>query len=161
MRVMAYIIVVIASFVAGAITFRACSPAVLPPAPVTRCDTVVVRDTVRVSVLSAEVVAIVRYDTVRPAPDTVLLRDTMPRIAPSGEMIVPIERKTYRSEDYTAVLEGYRPRLVSLEMYPKVTTITRMRSPRWALTAGPGVGYGPHGVQPYVGITLGVVLWSK
>ena len=71
----------------------------------------------------------------------------------------------YRTDDYAAVVEGYRPRLVSSELYPKITTvtntITNTRSPRWALTVGPGVGYGPGGIRPYIGVNVGIVLWSR
>jgi hypothetical protein len=99
---------------------------------------------------------------ITPDPATV---STTKQITPENGVIIPITRNTYKTEDYTAVVEGYRPRLISMELYPKTTTITntitKIRSPRWALTVGPGVGYGPKGVQPYIGITVGFVLWSR
>jgi hypothetical protein len=137
---------------------------------------VVISDTIRPPVPKPEIIRVVRYDTVRlqakpvedvtPALTTVTLpEDTIPRITPENDVIIPIAQNTYKTEDYTAIVEGYRPRLVSIELYPKTTTITNTvtetNSPRWALTVGPGVGYGPNGVQPYIGITLGFVLWSK
>ena len=32
---------------------------------------------------------------------------------------------------------------------------------RFAVTAGVGVGYTPKGLQPYIGLNAGVVLWGK
>lgn len=170
-----YIVLLIAAFVLGAMTFRACGPNATPAEPTIQRDTVVIRDTIRPPVPKPEVKP-VRYDTVRPqnrpAEDAIpnvaavpLPEDTIPRITPENDVIIPITQSTYKTEDYTAVVEGYRPRLVSIELYPKTTTITNTvtntRSPRWALTVGPGVGYGPNGVQPYIGVSLGFVLWSK
>ncbi len=170
------IVLLVVSFILGALFFRACSPNVAPPEPTIQRDTVVIRDTIRPPVPKPEVVTVVRYDTVQPqekpvegvtqALTTVTLpEDTIPRITPGNNVIIPITQNTYRTEDYKAVVEGYKPRLVSIELYPKTTTVTnatvKTRSPRWALTVGPGVGYGPNGVQPYVGVTAGFVLWSK
>lgn len=158
------------------VAYRGCSPNATPPEPTIQRDTVVIRDTIRPPVPKPEVITVVRYDTVRPqakpvegvTPDLATVtfpEDTIPRITPENDVIIPITQNTYKTEDYTAVVEGYRPRLVSIELYPKTTiitnTITKTRSPRWALIVGPGVGYGPNGVQPYVGVTVGFVLWSK
>lgn len=171
-----YIVLLIVAFILGALFFRTCSPNAKPPEPTIQRDTVVIRDTIRPPVPKPEVITVVRYDTVRPQAKPVegvtpalatvtLPEDTIPRITPENDVIIPITQNTYKTEDYTAIVEGYRPRLVSIELYPKTTTITntitKTRSPRWALTVGPGVGYGPNGVQPYVGVTVGFVLWSK
>lgn len=171
-----YIVLLIVAFILGALFFRTCSPNAIPPEPTIQRDTVVIRDTIRPPVPKPEVITVVRYDMVRPqakpvegvtpALATVILpEDTIPRITPENDVIIPITQDTYKTEDYTAVVEGYRSRLVSIELYLKTTTITNTitntRSPRWALTVGPGVGYGPNGVQPYVGVTVGFVLWSK
>lgn len=165
MRTGLYIFSMTVAFLAGALVFRACGPAAPPAVPTTRCDTVVLRDTVRLPVPAAEVVAVVRYDTI-PAERGCVPADTVPadtilRITPDNDVVLPITRRVYRTEDYAATVEGYRARLVGMELYPKTMTITHTRSPRWALTAGPGIGYGPNGVHPYVGVTAGFVLWSK
>jgi hypothetical protein len=156
--------------------FRTCSPNATPPEPAIQRDTVVIRDTLRPSVPKPEVITVVRYDTIRlqirPVEDITTTRttiaipeDTIPQITSENDVIIPITRNTYKTEDYTAVVEGYKPRLASIELYPKTTTITntitKTRSPRWALTVGPGVGYGPNGVQPYIGVTVGFVLQLK
>ncbi|WP_300601165.1 DUF6808 domain-containing protein [uncultured Rikenella sp.] len=125
-----------------------------------RTDTVVVRDTIREPIPVPVVRTVVRYDTVRVALPAV---DSLP--GDSAAVVLPIERKTYETEDYRAVVEGYKPSLVEMEIYRQSTTITNTvmqpKRPRWALTVGPGIGYGPHGVQPYVGASFGFVLWSK
>ncbi len=125
-----------------------------------RTDTVVVRDTIREPIPVPVVRTVVCYDTVRTALPVV---DSLP--GDSAAVVLPIERKTYKTEDYKAVVEGYKPSLVEMEVYRQSTivtnTVVQPRRPRWALTVGPGVGYGPRGVQPYVGVSFGFVLWSK
>jgi hypothetical protein len=169
MKASTILILLLVAVVCG-LTVRLIRPTVTPPEPVIQRDTVIIRDTIRPEVPKPEVITVVRYDTVRsqakpvegvtPDPATVTLtEDTIPE----NDVIIPITQSTYKSEDYTVVVEGYRPRLVSIELYPKTTTITNTvtRSPRWALTVGPGIGYGPNGVQPYIGVTVGFVLWAK
>ncbi|WP_300856802.1 DUF6808 domain-containing protein [uncultured Rikenella sp.] len=125
-----------------------------------RTDTVVVRDTIREPIPVPVVRTVVRYDTVLVALPAV---DSLPE--DSAAVVLPIERKTYETEDYKAVVEGYKPSLVEMEIYRQSTivtnTVVQRKRPRWALTVGPGVGYGPRGVQPYVGVSFGFVLWSK
>ena len=115
-----------------------------------RTDTVVVRDTIREPIPVPIVRTVVRYDTVP---------------GDSAAVVLPIERKTYETEDYRAVVEGYKPSLVEMEVYRQsaivTNTVVQPKRPRWALTVGPGVGYGPRGVQPYVGVSFGFVIWSK
>lgn len=142
------------------LAYQECSNKVSPP-PETliQRDTVVIRDTVRPPVPAPQVITVVRYDTVR--PQTKPVDDAKPDTA----VVIPITRNTYTTDDYSAVVEGYKPRLVSMEVYSKsvtvTNTVTNTRSPRWALTVGPGVGYGPGGFQPYIGVSVGFVLWSK
>lgn len=125
-----------------------------------RTDTVTIRDTIREPIPVPVVRTVVHYDTVRVA---LPVADSLPE--DSAAVVLPIERKTYETEDYRAVVEGYKPSLVEMEIYRQSTTITNTvmqpKRPRWALTVGPGIGYGPHGVQPYVGASFGFVLWSK
>lgn len=120
-------------------------------------DTIVIRDTVRIDKPTPYYVEVVRIDTIAQI-DTVTVT-------------IPIERKTYQNEDYRAIIEGYKPSLISMDIYRKTTlirdtiqinnTITRYKPPRWAVSVGPGVGYGPKGIQPYIGINVGYVIWSK
>lgn len=125
-----------------------------------RTDTVIVRDTIRESIPVPVVRTVVRYDTVRVALPA---GDSLP--GDSTAVVLPIERKTYETEDYRAVVEGYKPSLVEMEVYRQsavvTNTVVQTKRPRWALTVGPGVGYGPRGIQPYIGASFGFVLWSK
>lgn len=89
--------------------------------------------------------------------------DDTPSVLPSGDVEIPIERKTYQTEDYKAVVEGWRPSLVSMEVYPKTTTITqtKLKKPWFSLSVGPGVGYDGKEFKPYVGVTAGIIIFSK
>ncbi len=116
----------------------------------TRIDTLIVRDTLRDTVLVPVARYIARADTVwmRAAGDTVRV-----------EVEVPVERKVYATEDYRAVVEGFRPALVEMELYHKTTIVTKestLRSPpsRWGIGIQAGVGFTPKGAMPYIGIGI-------
>lgn len=89
--------------------------------------------------------------------------DDTPSVLPSGEVEIPIERKTYQTDDYKAVVEGWRPSLVSMEVYPKTTTITqtKLKKPVFSLSVGPGVGWDGKDFKPYIGVTAGFVIFSR
>ena len=80
-----------------------------------RTDTVVVRDTVRETVLVPKVRYLTRVDTVLlPVPgDTVEV-----------PVLVPISRKVYEGEDYRAVVSGFRASLDTLDIFRKTQTVT-------------------------------------
>lgn len=171
MKTRTIIIMLLAAVVCG-LTVRLIHSTATPPEPTIQRDTIVIRDTVRPPIPEPVVITVVRYDTVRPqtkpvekvtpvSATVIIPEDTIAR----NSAVIPITRNTYKTEEYTAVVEGYRPQLVSMELYRKTTTvtnkITKTRSPRWVLSAGPGIGYGPNGVQPYVGVSVGFVLWAK
>lgn len=144
-------------------------------------DTVVRVDTIKGKPQPPVKSVIIRVDTVRmqikpqdgtkPTADTTRsngVPDTLktPRLGQDGNVLIPIEQKVYKSEDYTAYVSGWRPSLDSIEVYKKHTTVTntvtKYKPPRWALTAGGGVGYTPDKkIVPYVGLGVGLVLWSK
>jgi hypothetical protein len=120
-------------------------------------DTIVIRDTIRIREPKPYYVEVVRTDTL-------VFKDTL-------KVPIPIEQKTYKTEDYKAVIEGYKPNLLSIDLYKKETlirdtvkinnTITKLKPPRWVISVGPGIGYGPKGVEPYIGINAGFVIWCK
>lgn len=141
---------------------------------ITHRDTVVVRDTVRDTVLIAAERRVVRTDTVwlRPAdvPSQMMPSD-FGRSGASGDSTrveVPIERKTYHTENYRAVVEGFRPALVEMEVYrmTRLVTDTRIEQviekarPRWGIGAQVGYGLSLDGAsdavrpRPYIGIGL-------
>ena len=141
---------------------RSCTPKPQPAEPIIKRDTVIIRDTIRPSVPKPQVVTVVRRDTVRlavvPEPDATAPPDSV-------QVEIPISQSVYQTDDYRATVEGYDARLVDMEIYRQITVITntvpKWKSPRWALTIGPGVGYGPNGWQPYIGVSVGFVIFSK
>ena len=116
-----------------------------------RKDTVVVRDTVRETVLVPKVRYLTRVDTVLlPVPgDTVEV-----------PVLVPISRKVYEGEDYRAVVSGFRASLDTLDIFRKTQTVTntvvqRVEVPgkpkRWGIGVSAGYALTPQGVKPYIG----------
>ena len=106
-----------------------------------RIDTIVVRDTIRDTLLLPQKIYLTRIDTVymRLPHDTVKV-----------PVLVPIERKVYETEDYRAVVSGFRPNLDSMENFPRTKVITRSvetataAKRRWIrFGIGVGVGYDP------------------
>lgn len=149
----------------------------LPTSSVTT-ETTTKRDTVKVPVPTPVSKGVVKTETVkaRKTADKVTsntevskeaqtAENDTPVITDSGEVEIPIEQKTYQTEEYKAVVEGWRPNLVSMEVYPKTTTITKtevkLKSPRFSLTFGPGVGWDGKEIRPYLGVTAGLILFSK
>lgn len=114
-------------------------------------DTVVVRDTVRETVLVPKVRYLTRVDTVLlPVPgDTVEV-----------PVLVPISHKVYEGEDYRAVVSGFRASLDTLDIFRKTQTVTntvvqRVEVPgkpkRWGIGVSAGYALTPQGVKPYIG----------
>jgi len=130
-------------------------------------DTTAIHDTIRAEVPKPIVRDTGRIDTVRVykyKDSSVKLTHGL-QMDSTGNILIPIERKIYLTKEYKATVDGYRTDLVSMELYTKTTTIhetvNKMKSPRWAVTIGPGVGYDGSRVRPYIGATVGYVLWSK
>lgn len=142
----------------------------------------------RRGVSSVEIQTEVRIDTVfyeRPQPVSFsdrLVRVNVPRLlfvpadtvvrvveaasgADSVQMEVPVRTLEYRDSTYYARVSGpvigdLAPRLDWIETYNRTITRTVTKRSRFAVTAGVGVGYTPHGFQPTIGVQAGVVLWS-
>lgn len=168
-------------FLLGGLTYKRFSSSFELPVVAIQADTVIVRDTIRLEIPTPTSNGEIRRDTVwlqkKTADSTNLESDsTTPvdtsndregvRLEPDGSITIPIEQKEYKTEEYKALIEGWRPKLVSMEVYPKTTTITntvtRLQKPRWSVTGGLGAGYAPNiGLYPNIGIVAGFVLWSK
>lgn len=141
-------------------------------------DTVIRHDTVYARVPEPTKVTVIRYDTIRrilkPVDESKVFADgtkinsirdtTQARTPHSDEIIIPIESKEYKTDNYRAIVSGYKCNLDTMTLYSKVTTITehitKLKSPRWSIVAGVGVGYNKE-VLPYIGVTFGYVIWSK
>lgn len=114
-------------------------------------DTVIIRDTIRDTLLIPQKVFITRVDTVflQSAADTIF-----------HEVTIPIQQKEYRTDDYFAVIEGYRPSLIRMEVFPethyitKTTVQTIKKKPRLGIGVQAGYGYSHNGLSPYVGVGL-------
>ena len=114
-------------------------------------DTVVVRDTVRETVLVPKVRYLTRVDTV------LLL---VPGDTVKVPVLVPISRRVYEGEDYRAVVSGFRASLDTLDIFRKTQTVTntvvqRVEVPgkpkRWGIGVSAGYALTPQGVKPYIG----------
>ena len=117
-----------------------------------RTDTVVVRDTVRETVLVPKIRYLTRVDTV------LLL---VPGDTVKVPVLVPISRKVYEGEDYRAVVSGFRASLDTLDIFRKTQTVTntvvqRVEVPgkpkRWGLGVSAGYALTPQGMKPYIGL---------
>lgn len=85
--------------------------------------------------------------------------------ADSVSLTLEIETRIYEDSLYRAqvsgpAVAGYHPTLDWIETYSRTQTITRTRRNRFAVTAGIGAAYTPRGIQPTVGVQVGVVLWG-
>lgn len=116
-----------------------------------RTDTVVVRDTVRETVLVPKIRYLTRVDTV------LLL---VPGDTVKVPVLVPISRKVYEGEDYRAVVSGFRASLDTINIFRKTQTVTntvvqRVEVPgkpkRWGIGVSAGYALTPQGVKPYIG----------
>ena len=141
-------------------------PATSSAPPPVRRDTLIIRDTLRLSRPVPVREEVVRYVTVRVAADSsnlanigkdsadVLIDDTAKMV------MLPITQKMYRDSSYTAWVSGYAAALDSIEVYPR-TLIVRQTAPpaakprRWSVGVQGGYGLTPKGLQPYVGVGVG------
>lgn len=81
---------------------------------------------------------------------------------------IEVEERTveYRDSTYYARVVGpvvghLAPRIDFIETYNRTVTQTVRKKPWFAVTAGVGAGYCQQGLQPFVGVSAGIVLWSK
>lgn len=143
-----------------------------------RCDTVVRIDTVIVDKPVVKDSIVTRYVT-RYLPAVKAEADTSVTLAKevvshsnggmgysqdSVNVILPIEQRTYASDQYTAWVSGYEARLDSIALYTKEVVVEKKiyldkKRRRWGCVVGAGVGTNNKGVSPYVGITVGYVIF--
>lgn len=123
-------------------------------------DTVIVRDTIRDTVLIPKKVYIVRHDTIKiklPTGETIEPEDSIQINVP-----IPITRKEYRTKDYNAIIEGFNPKLLSMEVFPTTKTITntvtKYKQPRLQFGVGVGIGYDPFSQKLHPTINLSLYL---
>lgn len=116
-----------------------------------RTDTLLLRDTVRETVLVPKV----RYLT---RVDTVLLK--VPGDTVEVPVLVPISRNVYKGEDYRAVVSGFRVSIDTIDTFRKTQTLTNTfiqrgevpgKPKRWGISVSAGYALTPQGVKPYIG----------
>ena len=127
-----------------------------------RRDTIVMRDTIRVTMPAEVVTEYVEHVKEKPVIicDTeVVERDPQVVYVRGDSVEIPIVQKRYADSTYTAWVSGYKPSLDSIEVYRKTEvqreTITQWKkSPRWGIGITGGYGYGTRnkGFEPFVGI---------
>ncbi len=116
-----------------------------------RTDTLLLRDTVRETVLVPKV----RYLT---RVDTVLLK--VPGDTVEVPVMVPISRNVYEGEDYRAVVSGFRVSIDTIDTFRKKQILTNTfiqrgevpgKPKRWGISVSAGYALTPQGVKPYIG----------
>lgn len=116
-----------------------------------RTDTLLLRDTVRETVLVPKV----RYLT---RVDTVLLK--VPGDTVEVPVLAPISRNVYEGEDYRAVVSGFRVSIDTIDTFRKTQTLTNTfiqrgevpgKPKRWGIGVSAGYALTPQGVKPYIG----------
>ena len=135
-----------------------------------RRDTLIIRDTLRISrpVLVRD--EVVRYVTVRVAADSsnlanigkdsadVLIDDTAKMV------MLPITQQVYRDTTYTAWVSGYAAALDSIHIHRPTHYLYNIHRPapsrRWSFGLQGGIGLTPKGVQPYVGVGFSIRLYE-
>ena len=133
------------------------------------CDTIMIRDTMRMSIPSPRPDSVFVGHTVRQFPlvssAAVIVadeRDSFPDIGRTAVAIpdsvrveIPIVRKVYAESCFRAVVSGFEPKLDSLVVYPRLIAVRphTIRRP-WGLGLNAGVCVGPRGVTP--GVSVGV-----
>ena len=133
------------------------------------CDTIVIRDTMRMPIPSPRPDSVFVGHAVRQFPlvssAAVIAadeRDSFPDIGRTAVAIpdsvrveIPIVRKVYADSSFRAVVSGFEPKLDSLVVYPRLIAVRphTIRRP-WGLGLNAGVCVGPRGVTP--GVSVGV-----
>jgi hypothetical protein len=147
-----------------------------------KSDTIVKRDTIRVvikepaKVEDAGTISVTPHkasDTVKIASNTnnggnvprETIKDDKPILQPSGNIDIPITRKTYSGPDFYAVVSGWRPSLDSLQVFPKITTITNIQPVRKrsviSITVGPTALYDGKQLRSGIGVTAGFTILAR
>ena len=125
-------------------------------APTPKVDTLVIRDTIKVTepiYVTKRVVDSIPY----PVTDTLRMRDTL---------YVILEREQIRWEDSLAVVyaSGVMPQVDSVIHQTQSLIITKeipvIKKTRWGLGVQAGVGAGKGGLTPYVGVGVSYNLLS-
>lgn len=183
---MKQIILLLALFVAGFATGRRTKHAAPAARVETRIDTIYYERPASVAATTRRAVTVnVPRLLFAPAPAPVVAENATAGSSPeipdnsgslseiptspgdSVQIALEVQTRTYEDSLYRAQVSGpvvgeLGPSLDWIEVYNRTHTITRTQTKRhrFALTAGVGAAYTPRGLQPTVGVQVGVVLWG-
>lgn len=146
--VLAVILAVFASFIAGSVVGRK-----FANTPSNRPDTVTITKWVHDSIPYPVDSIVYKTKLVYlPVHDTTAIHDTT-MVRDSVLVEVPITEKTYEGDNYRATVRGFQPELTDIWVKQTERYITVPYYKRWNLTVGPQAGFGitPRGWQPYAG----------
>lgn len=121
-------------------------------------DTVILRETIRDTILIPQKVYITRYDTV--------LLKVIDTATTEKKVIVPIETKEYKTKDYHAKISGFNPSLDFMEVYQQTKIINRTetvkvtKKPKFGVGIQVGYGYSNEQFYPYIGVGITYNLFS-
>lgn len=143
------------------------------PPPVHR-DTLIIRDTLRISLPVPVREEVVRYVTVRvrdssnlanigkDSADVLTAADHFPDTTQT--VMLPITQQVYRDTTYTAWVSGYAAALDSIHIHRPTHYLYNIHRPapsrRWSFGLQGGIGLTPKGVQPYVGVGFSIRLYE-
>lgn len=168
------LLVVVASLVAGAYLHKCQSPpGDIPGREDCVMDTVKVYDTISYiepAPVSTTPIGFINVTIPAPAIPSANL-DSLPDIrADTAELAsadvdatapdsltlqLPITQNVYEGEDYKAYVSGMYPSLDSLFVYPRREIVTIKKPPkRWHIGPTVGIGFTPHGFEPFIGVSL-------
>ena len=167
------LLVVVASLVAGAYLHKCQSPpGDIPGRGECVIDTVTIYDTIPYIEPAPVHSQQIGYKQVK-IPTTYINRgvDSLPDIrADTAELAsadvdatapdsltlqLPITQNVYEGEDYKAYVSGVCPSLDSLFVYPRREIVTIKKPPkRWHIGPTVGIGFTPHGFEPFIGVSL-------
>ena len=167
------LLVVVASLVAGAYLHKCQSPpGDIPGRGECVMDTVTIYDTIPYIEPAPVHSQQIGYKQVK-IPTTYINRgvDSLPDIrADTAELAsadvdatapdsltlqLPITQNAYEGEDYNAYVSGVYPSLDSLFVYPRREIVTIKKPPtRWHIGPTVGIGFTPHGFEPFIGVSL-------
>lgn len=129
-------------------------------------DTIMIRDTIRITSPSPTSEVVVRVDTVWLervidfASDINVGSKDSASIKDSVAVPIPITQIHYNDPVYDIWVSGYKPKLDSVSLYCERSAIyhttTVYRPPKIVLSVGPYVGYGNKGWNYGVAVNLGV-----
>lgn len=144
-----YILIIAIAFFAGFGLSRCRDSGEVIREVVTRTDTLVVYDTIRIDK---------PVPTLVTTTDTLYLRDTVTQTVIAQ---LPIETKLYTDSLYRAQISGVRPNLDYVEVFPRTeykyiyqTETVPQKSKKWGLGVSAGYAFTGSKMQPYIGLGI-------